>query len=95
MTNQEINEKLARLKFPDQADDWITANAVANDYSTDLNLLMPLAWKYGIELVKASVTEYQSHVYDDDNDAYLYQTDFHKDPIKAIIQCLLKIAEEG
>ncbi len=99
--SQEINEKLARLdgvkcfvkfgrKMWDHADN--TYVSYPPDYRTDLNLLMPLAWKYKLDLVYVEFDGVHSDYWSCGNFDY---SSYDKDPKQAIIQCLLKIAEEG
>ena len=104
MTNQEINEKLARLDGIFISEDIFRRGSIKvnvksfphlmPDYCKDLNLLMPLAWKYKLDI---------NHVGDELQACYftMVNGEFEafpfkdKDPKQAIIQCLLKIAEEG
>ncbi len=101
MTNQEINEKLARLDGKKLVKSQYSGEVgffedglwyVEFDYCKDLNLLMPLAWKYKLDLVYVEFDGVHSDYWSCGNFDY---SSYDKDPKQAIIQCLLKIAEEG
>lgn len=96
MKDNEINEKLARLdgwEFIDNRGPYTPEHDGKHrrDYCNDLNLLMPLAWKYHIKTESTAFNEVDASYV-----SYCGKANgFGEDPKQAIIQCLLKIAEEN
>jgi len=100
MKAEEFNKLMAVLKYPQAMgyledskarEAWLKGHIAVNDYYNDLNLLMPLAWKYGI-YVTEMCGEFTGHYYP--VNVKKRYTSKDKDPIQAIRDCLTAIAKD-
>lgn len=98
INNTEINLHLAKLDGREviksergTGDYYFKDSLLFVDYTTDMNLLMPLAWKYGVAI------QPMYKIGSDERLTFACWSVLHekstpnKDPVQAIIDCLMQI----
>ena len=86
---QEFNEAMARLDGLDE--EFISANRGYPDYYSDMNYLMPLAWKYGIDTTwNHTARGIEWAAFSSDTGVLIE----HEDPKQALRLCLLELYQQ-